>query len=141
WAAAWLRRDPRGFDHAVAAVVGTAHAFARAAAAVPPVARAAHWRAGRAALTAQAGPGGTERALARVAFEWAAAMATPMTDALFDLHPAGWIVVQAGGADPLSVALLQAAPDDTACLLIDTDVSLDEPFARIASEARVSLAV
>ncbi|HMC17201.1 MAG TPA: PD-(D/E)XK nuclease family protein [Albitalea sp.] len=141
WAAAWLRRDPRGFEHAVAALVVTAHAFARAAAAVAPVGRDAYWRGGRATLAAQTGPGATERALARVAFEWAAAMATPPTDALFGLRPAAWIVVQAGGADPLSMALLQAAPSAAERLLIDTDVSLDEPFAGIALEAEVSLAV
>ena len=141
WAAAWLRRDRRGFDHAVAALVTTAHELARAAAAVAPHERAGYWRKGRATLAAQTGPGATERALARVAFEWAAAMATPPTDALFDLRPAAWIVVQAGAADALSMSLLQAAPDSAASLLIDTDVSLDEPFAGIASEASVSLAV
>src|SRR5204862_7816205 len=37
--AGWARRDPRGFDHAVDAVVQTAHALVRAAAAVAPAVR------------------------------------------------------------------------------------------------------
>ena len=45
--AAWARRDDRAFDEAVASLVKTAHALARAAAAIAPGARAAHWQAGR----------------------------------------------------------------------------------------------
>lgn len=141
WASAWMRRDPRGFDHAVAALVQAAHAFARSAAAVPPAARVAHWARGRELLGVQQGPGATERLLARVAFEWAAAGATPPTDALFGLRPTAWIVVQSGGSDPLIERLLDSADVETPCLSIDADVQLAEPFAAAARHADLSIAV
>ncbi len=106
WAAAWARQDARAFDEAVASLVATAHAIARAAAAVPPAERAGHWSRSRAHLARQGGPGTTERTLAQIALEWAAAAATPQTDALFDLHPSAWITLQAGGPD---------RADDQAC--------------------------
>src|SRR5205085_3066665 len=77
--AGWARRDPQGFEHAVDAVVQTAHALVRAAAAVAPAARDAHWQAGR-DLLGGSGPGAAERVLSRVALEWAAASAAPLTD-------------------------------------------------------------
>ncbi len=141
WAAAWLRRDSRGFDRAVAKLVSTAHALARAAAAVAPAERDTYWNEGRALLAAQGGPGATERALARVAFEWAAASAAPVTDALFDLRPSAWIAMQAGGADALTLSLLGAAPESSACLLLDADVALDAPFSAIAAAAQLDVAV
>src|SRR5438552_10475754 len=73
WFVAWSRRDPRGVDQAVVSLVQTAHALARAAGAVPPGEREAHWRRARELMAAHgAGPGATERLLARVALEWAA---------------------------------------------------------------------
>src|SRR5438105_5695279 len=39
WAAGWPRRDPQGFEHAVQALVLTAHGLARASAAVAPAVR------------------------------------------------------------------------------------------------------
>jgi ATP-dependent helicase/nuclease subunit B len=141
WFLAWSRRDPRGVDQAVAALVQTAHALARSAAAVPPDERDAHWLRGRELLAAHgAGPGATERLLARVAFEWAAASATPLTDALFALRPCAWIVVQAGGADALTERLLACAEAAAPCLWIDTDVPIAEPFGALAGEADVRLA-
>ena len=141
WFVAWSRRDPRGVDQAVVSLVQTAHALARAAAAVPPGERESHWRRARELLAAQAaGPGATERLRARVALEWAAAGATPLTDALFALQPSAWIVVQAGGADALTERLLASAEAATPCLWVDTDASVDEPFAVLAGEADVRLA-
>jgi ATP-dependent helicase/nuclease subunit B len=139
-AAAWLRRDPRGFDHAVSAVVQTAHALARAAAAIPPERRENHWNRGRELLGAHGGPGATERMLARVAFEWAAASAAPLTDALYALRPAAWIAVQAGGADALALGVLSR---DTMipALLIDADPPTDDPLAHCERHADVSVAV
>ncbi|HUG22065.1 PD-(D/E)XK nuclease family protein [Piscinibacter sp.] len=139
-AATWLRRDPRGFDHAVNAVVKTAHALARAAAAVAPDRREDHWRSARERLVASSGPGATERMLARVAFEWAAASAVPLTDALYELRPAAWIAVQAGGPDPLTLAVL-SHDATTPGLLIDTDPPADDPLAHAAGHADVSVAV
>lgn len=121
--AAWARRDSRGFAQAVAALVQTATDLARAAASVPPAQRAAHWEAGRQQLGPLAGPGARERWLARIALEWAAQAPTPLTDRLFALHPAAWVVLQAGGADPLAEALLAQTG---AGLVIDADAALDE---------------
>ena len=57
WAADWSRRDPRGYAHALALLVDAAQALARAAAAVPPERREAHWDEARALLGPVAGPG------------------------------------------------------------------------------------
>ncbi|MBA3904731.1 MAG: hypothetical protein C0522_13850, partial [Rhodocyclaceae bacterium] len=85
WAKAMRTNDPRGFETAVARLVETAHALARAAELRSPQDRAAFWEQGREAL-AQAGPGSLERALALVALEWAALRdAAPATDRLFSL--------------------------------------------------------
>lgn len=140
-ALAWSRRDPRGFDRGVAALVQTAHAMARAAAAMPPAQRGPYWQRGRPLLAVKSGPGAMESLFARIAFEWAAASARPATDVLYALQPSAWIVVQAGGADALSERLLAAAPAATPCLCVDTDVPIDEPFADIAHHANASLAV
>jgi ATP-dependent helicase/nuclease subunit B len=118
---AWGRSDPRAFDDAVAGFVRLAHGLARSAAAIEPSAREAHWRHARALLAAGDGPGLTERQIAAIAVEWAAAAAPPHTDALFALRPGAWIAVRAGGSDPLTDALLGAAR--VPVLVIDTDAA------------------
>ena len=127
WAAAWARDDPRGFALAAASVVATAHALARAAACVPPSLRDAHWAQAREVLPLPSvgAAGARERLLCRVALEWAAAAAAPATDALFDLHPSAWIVVQAGGADALVRRLLDQ-DSSTPSLWMDTDATLSD---------------
>jgi ATP-dependent helicase/nuclease subunit B len=122
WGAAWARRDARGFEQAVAAVADTGRSLAQAAAAVLPAQREAWWSAARALLVLVAGPGATERLLARVALEWAASAEAPATDALFSLRPSAWIVVRAGGPDALADALREHATVPT--LLLDADDSL-----------------
>ncbi|WP_280150465.1 PD-(D/E)XK nuclease family protein [Piscinibacter sp. XHJ-5] len=139
WAAGWARRDAQGFDHAVRSLVQTAHALARAAAAVPPAERDAHWRQGRELLGIGSGPGAAERLLARVALEWAAAGAPPPTDVLFSLRPAAWIVLQAGGSDAVAHGLMSCADLFTPCLLIDADPPADDPFGAIAAEVDVAV--
>jgi ATP-dependent helicase/nuclease subunit B len=129
WGAAWARRDARSFARAVAMVVESAHALVRASAAWPAGERAQRWAAARELLKVTAGPGGTERMLARVALEWACLASPPATDRLFALRPSAFIVVQAGGADPLSFALL--ASTTVPCLVIDTDASPATPFAHV----------
>ena len=124
----WARRDPLGFARAVSAVVDTAQALRRAAAAVPPLRRAGHWERARALLAPVSGPGATERMLARLALEWAALGVEPASDRLFVLRPAGWVVVQAGGPDPLATALIDARAEGTAALVIDTDPAPDRLF-------------
>lgn len=131
WAAAWARRDPRSFEHAVVALVATAHELARAAAAAPPAARPAYWDAARERLTPLPGPGATERLLARVALEWAAATDSVPSDVLFDCQAAAWIVVQAGGEEPLVAQLLAAT--EAPCLVIDTDPPDTAPFDAVAT--------
>jgi ATP-dependent helicase/nuclease subunit B len=110
WGAAWARRDVRGFEHAAAALVDAAHALGRAAAARPVAERAAWWVRGRDVLGPVAGPGQTERALARIALEWAALDDRADTDRLFALRPSAWIVVHAGGVDPCVRSLVDQTP-------------------------------
>lgn len=149
-AAAMLRAQTRGvpwggasgFAHTVAALVQTAHGFARAGAAVSPRCRDEHWQTCREALMAGPGPGSSERALARVALEWAALGAAPDSDALFALRPSAWLVVQAGGPDRLTRALLaEADGHGTPCLVMDTDAPLDLPFAAPSEHPRIAFAV
>jgi ATP-dependent helicase/nuclease subunit B len=130
WGAAWERRDARGFEQALSALVATAHELVRAAAVLPPSMRAAHWTAARELLTPMAGPGASERLLGRVALEWASLAPAPATDRLFGAPPpAAWIAVQAGGADPLTRRLLADAAAPT--LVIDTDAADDDPFSNV----------
>jgi ATP-dependent helicase/nuclease subunit B len=136
WGAAWARRDARGFEQAAVALTATAHALAQAAFTLPAAARAAHWAAAREAMAPMAGPGATERLLARVALEWAALAPAPATDRLFTMTtaPTAWVVLQAGGPDPLTMRLLDASP--ARALVIDTDPDLELPFSqRVHDEA------
>ena len=139
--AVWLRRDPRAFDQAAISVMQTAQGIARAMSAVPPAERAAHAAAIRERLGATGGVGGTERHLARIAFEWAAATSALPTDVLFSLRPAAWIVVQAGGADALAQALVDAAPGRCPVLWIDADPPGDDVIRAVAPQARVQVQV
>ena len=127
WAADWSRRDPRGFAQSAARAVATAHQLMAAAAAVAPGDRADWWAEARVLLQPPAGPGGTERLLALVAFEWAAASRRRLTDRLFALRPSAWIAVRAGGPDPLAAALLDKAHGARPAG-IDTDVDPAAPF-------------
>lgn len=128
-AMAWTRGDPRHFDRAVAALVQTSHDIAAAAFAVAPADRAAHWMAARALLSPMSGPGSQQRWLARVALEWAAQSPAPATDRLFEMQPAAWIALQAGGPEPLVQSLMRAAPQGVACLVVDADATLASPVA------------
>jgi len=140
WGAAWARRDARGFDQSAAAMTSTAHAMARAAFALPPDERGAHWDAAREALAPMSGPGATERLLARVALEWAALAPAPATDRLFAMTPPStWIVVQAGGEDALTTRLLAARPATT--LIFDADPLADDAFAQLAAHCLPALAL
>lgn len=141
WAGAWAANDRRGFDHAVSALVTTAHALARAAAAVAPERRPAHWAHARGLLATPAGPGATERLLARVALEWAAAGSAPVTDPLFGLRPSAWIIVQAGGPDPLAMNVLASASEGTPCLVVDSDADIADPYATVGIGTLIGVAV
>ena len=132
WGAEWMRRDRRGFEHAAQRVAATARDLARAASTLAPTARADWWQSARDALDAVGGAAaGLDKMLARVAVEWAASAPEAATDRLFRLRPSAWIAVQAGGADPLAMALL--AHGDAPALVVDADAPLDRPFEGIAS--------
>ncbi|MEO8523251.1 MAG: PD-(D/E)XK nuclease family protein [Caldimonas sp.] len=126
WTADWARRDPRGFAQSAARAVATAHQLMAAAAAVAPTARTSWWSKARELLQPSAGPGAKERLLAQVALEWAARSSPAPTDRLFAFQPAAWIVVTAGGPDPLASALLESATRPA--LHIETDVDPVDPF-------------
>ena len=131
WGAAWARRDPRGFEQAVGALVDTAHELARAAFPTPAAERGAHWARARELLAPMSGPGATERLLARIALEWACNAPAPATDRLFvGAMPATWIAVQAGGPDPLIARLMADA--QVPCGVIDTDAPEHDPFGDVA---------
>jgi ATP-dependent helicase/nuclease subunit B len=121
-------RDAREFHALVAAFVETAHALHAASARQLPAARAAWWDDLRDALPPTTGPGATERRLARMALEWAAAAEAPHSDALQALRPAAWVVVRAGGID--DAALLPA--DGVPRLQLDADGDAARPFAAAA---------
>ena len=140
WGAAWARRDARGFEQAARDVAVGAQALARAAAALPPRARAAHWAAARALLMPMSGPGATERLLVRVALEWASVAPAPPTDRLFGaLAPAAWIAVQAGGPNALIDHVMDEAR--VPCLTIDLDVPDDDAFRHAARHAAPAFVV
>jgi ATP-dependent helicase/nuclease subunit B len=127
--AAWAKRDARAFDAAVVALVDTAHALLRGAHERRPEARGDFWRACREALAPVSGPGSSERWLARIALEWAAANDAPAQDALWQQRPAAWIGVQAGGHDALAAALLAAAGErGRPVLWFDADPPAAAPF-------------
>ena len=119
WGQGWARSDPRAFEQAVAAVVDTAQALARAVALQVPERRAERWAAWRELLGGFSGPGARQRALAQLALEWASQAPAPATDRLYALQPAAWVVVQAGGADPFAAALLERST--VPCLSLDLD--------------------
>ena len=126
WGRAWARSDPRAFEQAVAAVVDTAQSLARTAASLPPQRRNERWATWRGLLGPFNGPGARQRALAQLALEWASQAPAPATDRLFDLRPAAWVVIQAGGPDPFAESLLASA--DAPCLRLDLDPSESQRF-------------
>jgi ATP-dependent helicase/nuclease subunit B len=123
WGAAWARRDARGFEQAAAVLADTARALLDAAACVAPDAREAWWAEARSQLGPVAGPGATERLLARVALEWAAATEAFLTDRLFALRPSAWLALRVSGAWPLAESVLGAAM--APALLLDVDAAPD----------------
>ncbi len=103
--ATWARRDLQAFDAAVALMVSSAQAMQHGAQRQPPGARAASWAELRDALPPLAGPGATERWLARLALEWAAAAASRF-DRLWPHRPVAWIGLTGAGDDGLVARLL-----------------------------------
>ncbi len=131
WGQGLARRDPRGFDHAAAALAATAQAFTNTELAQAPGQRPEFWARARALLVPVAGPGGSERMLARMALEWAASSDAPATDRLFALRPSAWVVVEAGGEDPLCAALATAG--HAPALQVATDEPMEQLFDTLAT--------
>lgn len=126
----WRRRDPAAHAQAIAEVVDTTHALMRAAATRHPDERAAWWADAAQALPGLDGPGSLEAALARLALQWASLSAPAATDRLHALPAGAWLVLQAGGSDPLADGLLQRASEQgVPCLRLMADADLADPLA------------
>ncbi len=140
WVQPLKRSHPRDYRVALARLVDTAQALARAAAQVPPAERPAFLDTARERLAAlDAGPGLLERALAQVALAWVASdERRPATDRLFALRPSAWIWLRAGGPDPLAQALLSGGEP---ALCLDADLDLDQAWAGFTPAAQVEEAV
>lgn len=133
WADAWARRDSRSFDDGVAQMVRTTQMVAEGARAVPPADRPAWWTQARGTVAPSGGPDAMERALLRIAIEWAATSADPDTDLLFDLRPSAWIALTLGGEDRLTSCLLEhACTSDIPALRLQADPVADDPFTDAA---------
>lgn len=137
WGASWSRDDPRGFAQAVTAVAEAAQTLAQAAAARPG-ARARWWGAAREQLGWVAGPGQTERALARVALEWAAIDDMASTDRVFDHRPGAWVLVHGVGTDDHLAAVATAAGDG-GVPVIEVDLPIAADDAHVVFDAVAGL--
>ena len=124
WGAQWRRSDSRGFDRGAVRLVAATHEIIRAAADVAPASRDDWWARLRDSCAPPSGPGGRERALARIAIEWAALAGAAPTDRLFALYPSAWIAIRAGGTDRMIDAVFGSARSP--CLVVDTDVASRE---------------
>ena len=133
WGQRWAQRNPRGFAQAVEAVCSTAQAMALAIAAMPPEARQAHADKARDLLQPTSGPGASERALARIAFEWASLSTSHHTDRLFALREvSAWVVIEAGGARALDSALLMHTQAPSLTVMLDPP--LDDLFIALRNQ-------
>lgn len=143
WIQPLKRHSPREYRVALARLVATAQALARAAAQVPPAQRPAFLDMAHQRIVApDAGPGAMERALAQVALAWVAAdERRPATDTLFAFRPSAWIWLRAGGPDPLAQALLGDQAGDVPALCLDADLDLDAAWDRFTPAAQVEEAV
>jgi ATP-dependent helicase/nuclease subunit B len=126
----WAKDDPRAFREGVDALVRCAQSLQAGAACCPASERAAWWDEARRLLSGGAGPGGVERVLALIALEWAASAVTADADVLRSLRPSAWLLLRAGGKDPLAETLLaEASAHATPCLVLDADPKPDALFA------------
>ena len=139
--AVWAHRDAQAFEAAVALLVATAHVLQQASQQQPPAERDPWWARLRDALPPVQGPGATERWLARLALEWAAAAQAPLSDALWAHRPAAWIGLVGAGDDGLIKRLLgQAAAGGVPVLLLDATPGQAQPFDAVAHLAPPSCA-
>jgi ATP-dependent helicase/nuclease subunit B len=143
WGVAWAGRDPAGFAKVTNDVVQAAQALREAAHAKAPAEREAFWAGVRDSLgpanSLATGPAATETLLLRVAVEWAASAAAPITDHCFSLRPAAWIVLRIGGPEPISEALMAhaLAQAGTPALHLWADAQDAAPFADTVARAQI----
>lgn len=131
---AWRQRDRLAYRQALADVVEAAHALMKGAAHQAPSLRDAWWARAQGLLAAaDAGAGSHEAALMRLAVPWAAAGAAPAADRLSAMRPSAWIVVEAGGPDPVAQRLAgDAAQAGVPVLVIRADPPTSMAFEQMA---------
>lgn len=138
WGQAWARRDPAGFETAVASVVQAAQALCLAANECAPEQADAFWHKAREEMPTAPGPAGTEALLLQVALAWATASCTAQgtpVSALHQARPAAWIVLRLAGTDAAAESLLAARHVPT--LLLDADPAEDSVFADVCASEGV----
>jgi ATP-dependent helicase/nuclease subunit B len=112
-----------------------AQGLSQAQASWPPHARAQHWQALReqAPPLPAGAPGGIERGLLRAAIAWAAMHEHTPVDRVWQHRFAALVVVQAGGEQAAVQALMTAAADAGApVLVVQADAPADEAFEVVA---------
>lgn len=107
----WARSDPQGHAVAVARVIASAQALARARLAQAPAGRAAWLAKARGLLAPAETPDALERSLARLALEWSLQAHAPGDAALWPhvTSVGALVIVDAGTGDPLPQALAEHA--------------------------------
>ncbi len=134
-AQSWVRRqlgaDPVALEQAATQVVAMGTDILLALRSMAPPARSA-WLARLRLMCLQSeGLDQWERALLQVALEWAAVSDASCYDALFELRPSAWLVLQAGGEDRLVAELIEAAGAPTWLALADPVAAA--PFGQVTA--------
>ena len=127
--AGWAAREPKAFEAAVVLLAAAAEGLRSGAQQRPADEREAWWAALRDALPPLPRPGSTERWLARLALEWAAAADARVTDRLWAHRPAAWVAMGGSDNDRLVTRWLeQATAAGVPTLWLDVGPALAQPF-------------
>lgn len=142
---AWRQRDRLAYRQALADVVDAAHALMKGASRQAQTQRDAWWARAQGLLAAaDAGVGSHEAALMRLVLPWAALAVAPAADRLAALRPSAWIVIEAGGPDPVVQRLVdEAAQGGVPVLVIQADPPASMAFehmARVEGDVRLVVA-
>lgn len=145
WARDWAARDAAGFGLLASRVHDAVDVLRAGAAARPPGQRPDWWRLVRERTGAGNGRGAAgdgfqggsplvvEDRLLAIAGELALQAVPDPAERLFGWHPAAWIAVQLGGADPLAEALLSQG--GVPALRLIADPPGDDPLAAVQAAA------
>ncbi len=145
WARDWAARDAAGFGLLASRVHDAVDVLRAGAAARPPGQRPGRWRLVRERTGAGNGRGAAgdgfqggsplvvEDRLLAIAGELALQAVPDPAERLFGWHPAAWIAVQLGGADPLAEALLSQG--GIPALRLIADPPGDDPLAAVQAAA------